>query len=170
MKTMGRRGEEEKRRRGKCKTRFLAVVIASFSLLVFSGCGPNPSIVNSGKTGTPPPVVGERPASTFEKDLEAMRTANFEYIYALRRTDGGKLDSEDKKFIRANSPDTNRNILSDDDKALLAGSNFPIPPERLKALQDRFDFQDYSAIPMPRPNNNVNSNVNAKDKRVVPVK
>jgi hypothetical protein len=148
------------RRRGEREIRIVGIVSVLCCSLLFIGCAPNPAIMKSGKSEpTPLPVTGERPVSDFEKDLEAMRTANFEFIYALRRKDGGKLDAEDKKFIRANSPDTNRNILTDDDKALISGSNFPLAPERLKALQDRFDFKDYSEVPMPVSDSNGNANV-----------
>jgi hypothetical protein len=125
------------------------------------GCGPNSTILNSRPDGQAP-INNERRVSTFEKDIEDMRTANFEYIFALRRKDGGKLESDDKKFIRENKPvEINRAVLSDDDKALIAGSHFPFPPANLKALQARFDFQDFSDHPNTQAGNvNVNANVN----------
>jgi hypothetical protein len=163
---MRRRGEEEKRRRGECRVRFLVVVIASFSFVVFSGCGPNPSIMNSrGSTQQTPAPAGERPVPTLEKEVEAMRTANFDYIFALRRKDGGKLDVEDKRFIKANAPDSNRYVTLDEDKTVIAGSNFPVAPERLRALRERFNFTDYSATPMPVTNGNTNSNANVNIKK-----
>lgn len=123
------------------------------------GCSPNSTILNSGAKPTPADTV--RPVNVFENDLETMRTANFDFIFVLRRKDGGKLDADDKKFIRMNSPEVaNRLILSDDDKALIAGSNYPFPPEKLKPLQERFDFQDFSKAANPGGQKNVNANTN----------
>jgi len=95
-----------------------------------------------------------------------MRTADFAYIFSLRRKDGGKLDSEDKRFIKANAPDSNRYVTLDEDKTVVAGSNFPVSPEKLKLLAERFDFKDYSENPMPLANSNANSNLNANVKKV----
>jgi len=123
------------------------------------GCSPNSTILNSGSK--PPPADTIRPVNVFENDLETMRTANFNFIFVLRRKDGAKLDADDKKFIRMNSPEVaNRLILSDDDKALIAGSNYPFPPEKLKPLQERFDFQDFSKAANTGGQKNVNANTN----------
>jgi hypothetical protein len=141
--------------------RLLFVCTGLFIAALGAGCGPNSSILNS-KPDAQAPINNERPVTSFEKDIEDMRTANFEYIFALRRKDGGKLDAEDKKFIRENKPlEINRAVLSDDDKALIAGSHFPFPPANLKALQARFDFRDFSDHPATQAGNaNVNVNVN----------
>ena len=129
------------------------------SCVLWPGCGPNSTILNSGSREQPSNAV--RPVNVFESDLETMRTANFNFIFVIRRKDGGKLDAEDKKFIRTNSPTVaNRIILSDDDKALIAGSNYPFPPEKLKPLQERFDFQDFSEAPNTGGQKNVNGNTN----------
>lgn len=135
---------------------FYGLVLLS---LLLAGCSANPTIMSSGKEPTPSNAV--RPIDVFESDLESMRTANFDFIFVIRRKDGEKLDAEDKKFIRNHSPAVaNRIILSDDDKALIAGSNFPFPPDKLKPLQDRFDFQDFSKPVNAAPPKNENANMN----------
>jgi hypothetical protein len=149
MKGMG-----DTRTRGRRGERLQGLMLFGLSLAVFlsSACSPNPSIANSGKDG-PAPVTGERPPSVFEKDLETLRTANIEYIFSLRRKDGGVMAAEDKRFIRENKKiEFNRILLTDDDKAIIAGSNYPFPPEMIKALQSRFDFQDYSTKPIETAN------------------
>ncbi len=89
----------------------------------------------------------ENKTADFESDLETMRTASFDYIFVFRRKDGGVLDSEDKKYLKANSPPvTNRFILSDGDKAVIAGSGYEFPPESLETLRMRFNVEDYSTI------------------------
>lgn len=131
----------------------LAIVLLGVS------CAANSSIANSGKT-TPTPVAPQK--SSFEQDLESVKVGDFKFIFVLRRKDGAKLDADDKKFVRTTAQDANRFVLSEEDKAIITGSNFPIAPEKMKALQDRFDFQDItgnSAAPA-----NVNSNTNKMGK------
>ena len=136
----------------------------SSALLIFVlfwlGCSANSTILNSGSKA-PAASNAVRPVDVFERDLEAMRTANFDFIFVIRRKDGGKLDAEDKKFIRANSSEVaNRIYLSDDDKALIAASNFPFPPDKIKPLQERFDYQDFSKPANEAAPKNVNANTN----------
>ncbi|CAN5365284.1 hypothetical protein BH20ACI1_BH20ACI1_01780 [soil metagenome] len=86
----------------------------------------------------------ENKVADFQSDLQTMRTAGFDYIFVFRRKDGGVFDAEDKAYLKANSPSvTNRFILSDDDKAVIAGSGYEFPTENLEALRKRFDVEDY---------------------------
>lgn len=136
---------------------FYGLVLLS---MLLAGCSANSTILNSGSKD-PGAANSIRPPDVFERDLEAMRTANYDFIFVIRRKDGGKLDAEDKKFIRNNSPAVaDRIYLSDDDKALIAASKFPFAPEKLKPLQDRFDFQDFSKPVNAAPPKNVNANMN----------
>lgn len=83
--------------------------------------------------------------SDFQRQLKAMRTADFDYIFAFRRKDGGIFTSEDKQFIKENSHyATNRFTLTKDEKAILAGSNFEFSEENLEALKERFEIEDFS--------------------------
>jgi hypothetical protein len=138
---------------------------AKFLLLLIGvsfvfACKPNSAILNSQRNSqtiaTPEKVV-----TTYERDLETMRTANFDTILVIRRKDGGALDAEDKSYIKMNSPvETNRFIVTDGEKAVIAGSKFRFPPENLKILQDRFAVENFSKPieeTMP-PNGNINSN------------
>ncbi len=88
--------------------------------------------------------TSENKQTEFESDLQTMKTANFEFIFVFRRKDSGKLDGEDKTFLKTNLPrDTNRVITSDDDKAVIAGSHFKFPTENLQILRIRFNVEDY---------------------------
>ncbi len=90
----------------------------------------------------------ENKQTGFERDLQTMKTANFEYIFVFRRKDGGAFDSEDRKYLRANSPpETNRFISADEGKAFIAGSKYKFPPEYLETLRLRFNIEDYSTPP-----------------------
>ena len=99
------------------------------------------------------PLETKKPAQTIEdevppfmRDLETMRTANFDYIYVFRRKDGGAFDAEDRKYLRANAPpETNRFVSTDEGKAFIAGSSYKFSPENLENLAKRFNVEDFSA-------------------------
>lgn len=106
-------------------------------------------------------VVEETKVSDFERDLQTMKTANFDYIFAFRRKDGGAFDSEDKKYLRANTPTgTNRFVSTDQGRAFIAGSTYVFSPENLEALRNRFAVEDYSKPEAERQNANQNTNTN----------
>ncbi len=134
----------------------------SFTLLfllsgLFTGCGANEGILLSGKE-TPSQInaASEKPA--FTKDLEAMRTAGFTFIYVLRRKDGGTLDTDDINVIKQHTVDTNRRVKSDNDRAVIIGSNYQLLENDLAALYDRFAVEIYSDEPPVSTNVNTNSN------------
>lgn len=119
---------------------------AAFCLLFFNlGCGPNQAVLNSKReVDTPPAVTVEKTPVSFESDLEAIR-ANFDYVYVFRRKDGGRLDSDDRKFMRALMPiETNRRRLTDDEKTVIVGSKNAFLPEKLMALANRFVVENHS--------------------------
>lgn len=123
---------------------FKLLTAAACCLLCFFAfaCQPNQEILKS--SATPKPPV-EQQQDTFEKALGEVRSADFTYIYVFRRKDGGKFDSVDKKYVKDFSPgETNRFVLTDEERAVIAGSNFPFPPESLEALRLRFAVEDYS--------------------------
>ncbi len=83
--------------------------------------------------------------SSFENDLQSMRNADFDFIYVFRRKDGGILDGEDKKYLKAYSPPaTNRFVLTDENKVAIAGSSYKFEPENLDNLQKRFAIENFS--------------------------
>lgn len=144
-----RRGEKAKRGRGAIFTLlFLAVAFAV-------GCGANDGILKSGKE-TPAPSNVQPTKSAFEEDLGSMRTADFSYVYVLRRKDGGKIDAEDRSVIKAQTTDANRRMSSDDDKAFIIGTNTQIPPKNMFVLMARFAVENYSPPPVANTNTNAN--------------
>jgi len=122
----------------------LFTVLAAF----VCSCAPNQRIVES--NGQWSNSEANRAAatpvrSTLEKDIEAMRTADFVFIYVIKRKDGGPLDAEDKKFASAVIPgEMNRRTVSDEGKAILIGSNFRMPDESRKLIEESFAFEDLS--------------------------
>ncbi len=106
-------------------------------------------------------VIEENNISDYERDLQTMKTANYDYIFAFRRKDGGTFDIEDQKYLRANTPPgTNRFVLTDEGRAFIAGSRYVFSPENLEALRNRFLVEDYSKPEAERQNTNQNTNAN----------
>jgi hypothetical protein len=88
-----------------------------------------------------------------------MRTANFDFILVLKRKDGGKIQQEDKSFVRVTTPNANRRSLAGGDTAIVIGSNSRVPPEIFKVLSDKFIVDDFST-PEAEVNSNVPANAN----------
>ena len=74
-----------------------------------------------------------------------MRTADFHYIYVFRRKDNTVFTNDDKLLLSSGMPmEINRRKLSDEGKALIVGSNFPMPKEDMKMLTDVFSLENLS--------------------------
>ena len=112
-----------------------------------AACGPNETILRSGSNVSESPAAAStaKPLSdSSEAEVENMRTADFEIILVLRRKDGGVMRSDDKAFIRGITASANRRSLVDSDRAVVIGSNAPVPADVLKQLNDRFNVQNFS--------------------------
>ena len=139
--------------KGRNNRRLGLVATSIVSVVLFGGCGPDQRILDSGKEK---PEQGQTTpqATTFESDMAAMRAAGFSFVHVLRRKDGGKLDTEDRSILRTNTADTNRRVVSDDDRAVIIGTNYKIPPENMKVLRDRFNVED---VVLPPETSNTNT-------------
>lgn len=84
------------------------------------------------------------PATEFEQKLKDVRDGHFQYVWVFRRLDGKAFTSEDSEILRTNAPKVVDWIGLDDKKTYIAGSNFPIAPQNLAALQKRYKIEDYS--------------------------
>jgi hypothetical protein len=135
------------------KTNFIPLLILA---LVGFSCA-NQTILNSSEPKSTPIPPSEQPKDSFERALRGVESGNFTYIFVLRRKDGAAFGGEDSKFIRANTPPgTNQFVLTDEDKTIIIGSNFPFSPENLKALGERFNIENYSKPQADEPNKNTN--------------
>jgi hypothetical protein len=125
-------------------------------LITIAACG-GPNFNKNNATGS---TENTMPKMTdLERDIKSMQTANFEYIYVFKRKDGGIFDAEDKTYLRNNIPgEVNRRIMSDEDKAFIAGSNYPFPEESMKSLKERFDIEDLSVSKDAEKNKNQSDN------------
>ena len=138
------------------KTNFIPLLILA---LVCFACA-NQTILNSSEPKRTPLPPSEQPKDSFEKALRGVESGNFTYIFVLRRKDGDKFVGEDSRYIRANTPPgTNQFVLTDEEKTIIIGSNFPFSPENLKALGERFNVEDYSKPEAEEPGENTNQAV-----------
>ncbi len=127
---------------------FFGVFLLAVIALLFGFACESPSLkkVNSSASSTQtnaPEAAAAKPS--LEDDLQTMRNANFDFIYVFRRKDGGALDGEDKKYLIAFAPAaTNRFVLTDENKAVIAGSSYKFEQENLDNLQKRFVIENFS--------------------------
>ncbi len=134
------------------KIDFIALLILA---LVSFSCA-NQTILNSQPKPVPIPPA-EQPKDSFERALRGVQSGDFTYILVLRRKGGEAFGGEDSKFIRANTPPgTNQFVLTDEDKTIIIGSNFPFSPENLKALGEQFNVENYSKPEAEEANKNTN--------------
>lgn len=84
------------------------------------------------------------PATEFEQKLKYVRDAHFQFVWVFRRLDGKEFTSEDSQILRTNAPKVVDWVGLDDKKTYIAGSNFPLEPANLAALQKRFKIEDMS--------------------------
>lgn len=109
-------------------------------------------------TPTPTPEATKTGDDSADK-LEYVQKGAFDFVYVFRRKDGGALDTEDRKYLRAFSPlETNYWVVTDDQKTAIAGSNYQFPPESLDALKKRFNVEDLSKPKNAKPEANSNAN------------
>jgi hypothetical protein len=124
--------------------RFFVILISAYAFLSF-GCGANDAVLRSGKeTPTPADAAAAERVETVDSEVAAMRTADFDFIFVVRRRDGGLIDADDKAALKLYTADTNRRVSSENGKAFVIGSNFAVPPANIAALYDRFAVEDYS--------------------------
>lgn len=133
------------------KIRTLLLILAvSLSLLV--SCQPSQRILEDSKRNTPPEPAqkdsaNQSPQEDFDSRLKSVQSGNFEFIYSFRRKDGGVFVGEDKRYLKENAPrDTNQWVLTTDETAVIAGSNYVFTPENLDALKKRFEITNHSII------------------------
>jgi len=84
------------------------------------------------------------PTTEFEQKLKVVRDAHFQYVWVFTRIDGRAFTPEDSQLLHTNAPKVVDWVGMDDKKKFIAGSNFPIEPPNLAALQKRFQIEDYS--------------------------
>src|SRR5215213_8072147 len=132
----------------KMKTTLTSLILLLCVVATTASCGPNRRILesaNGGNAGSEPVAVNSNTApamSSFEQDLNAMRTADFKFILVFRRKDGKELEPGDKELIGGAASQANRRRLSDEGKAVIIGSNFAFPTGAFARLTERFKMEN----------------------------
>ena len=147
-------------------TAFILSILVALMGDLASGCGANETVLKSGKET---PAANRTPAlANIEADIEEMRTADFDFIFVIRRKDGAPIDDADRAAIRAQTEEANRRISSENGKAVVVGSNFLLPGEKMRALYGRFAIENFSKPGAEAldsgANTNMTANSNAKPK------
>lgn len=141
------------------------LVVGLFAVFALA-CGPNERIMNSAKESESETealnrnVAAMPKTGTLERDVQAMRDADFNFIYVFKRKDGGTLDAGDKRFVAERTPpEVNRRRVGDTEKWIILGSNFRLEPAVLDEMKQRFVFEDYSkpASELPMNGNTANN-------------
>ena len=141
----------------KATSKFGSLMVA---VALVGSCSPNQRIVES--NGQWANQEANRAAATpvqntIDQEIESMRTADFIFIYVIRRKDAGTLNPEDREFASSVIPgQMNRRTVSTDGKAILVGSNFRMPEDERKLIEERFALEDLSREPDAQ-NQNINS-------------
>ncbi len=118
---------------GISKCAGIAVLLAL--ALIGGGCN---------RSGSQPDAARNK-LPAFERDLASVQRNNYQKVYVISRPDGGRLDAEDKAYLKTNMPiETTMRILTDEDRRLIVGTNFDLKPEHLDALNRRFRVEDYT--------------------------
>ena len=84
------------------------------------------------------------PATQFERDMKYVRDAHFVHVWIFSRKDGNELTKEDSQVLRTNAPKVVDWVTTDQNRKVVAGSNFDIDPQQMSVLQKRFKVEDYS--------------------------
>ncbi len=121
----------------------MATVVAVLMLTSFSACRrSNSSDDEKPDTSTYRPEA--TPATQFERDLKFIRDGHFSHVWVFSRKDGKELTKEDSDSLHTNAPKVVDWVTTDGNKKVIGGSNFPIEPANLAALEKRFKIEDYS--------------------------
>jgi hypothetical protein len=139
-------------------TNLIRTTSLSAAAFLVASCGANEGILKSGRETPSTNLAAPSTASAFEQDLASMQTADFRWVYVLRRKDGGVMDADDRSVIKLNTGEANRRMSSDSDKAFIIGTNTPIAPANMLKLYGRFSVEDHSPEPPPA---NVTGNSNS---------
>ena len=113
-----------------------AASLAFVSCLTLAACGGGGG--QQQKSAAPP-------KSDFERSLDTVRRGSYVKIYVIRRADGQPLAPEDKQYLRQNTPmETGMWVVTEDNRAAIAGAGFEFEPKHFEALSKRFTVEDYT--------------------------
>lgn len=114
--------------------------------LAMSGCNRNEGAPSP--TGTEaaasPAGASPSPQTEFERDLQYIRTSQFQHVWLIARKDGKKLDSDDSNFLKQNAPQVVDWVATNGGTKVFAGTNFDLELAGLNKIRQRFVVEDYT--------------------------
>lgn len=141
------------------------ILTAIFAAALAASCGgksaenQNAARGNSAAANADSASAAQTPQTPLESELSRLQRGNFRQIIAFSRKDGGKLSKEDIEYFREWAPteQINQRLKTDDDKYIVAGTNFVFTPEQMNALRSRFAVEDFTEkygrkLETPTPN------------------
>ncbi len=129
--------------------RKIKLVFACLVCFATFGAACNSEVKNDNSHVVTDEIAENRPVkkllSDFEEKLNYVRNGRFTYIFAFTRKDGKPFDSDTKEYVKKSSdPQTNQWIITEDEKTVIAGSNFRFQPNHFEALLKMFKVEDFS--------------------------
>jgi hypothetical protein len=125
--------------------RFIALIIVVTSAATsFTACRHRGASSDDETPDTSTYRPESTPATQFERDLKYIRDGHFTFVWIFSRKDGKELTGEDSEALRTNAPRVVDWVTTEQKKKVIAGSNFPLDPANMAALQKRFNIEDYS--------------------------
>ncbi len=120
----------------------IGLILGAFCLFSIS-CGSDSGIEDTNKT-TNSNANKTRVISEEERELQSLKTADFDFIYSLKRKDGDVFSPEDRQFLKQKTYRANRRTLTEDEKIIFIGTNYEIDKKDLQTIKERFEFEDFS--------------------------
>lgn len=121
---------------------FAIALLVTLLISALAGCKRTATEDQTPDTSTYRPE--STPATEFDQKLKIVRDGHFKYVWLFSKLDGKQFTSEDSEVLHTNAPKVVDWVKMEDMKRFFAGSNFPIDPPQLAALQKRFKIEDYS--------------------------
>jgi len=122
---------------------WISTVALTLTLSFLASCRRNVSSENE-TTDTSTYRPEATPATQFERDMKYVRDAHFVHVWIFSRKDGKELTKEDSGLLRMNAPKVVDWVTTDQNRKVIAGSNFDIDQPQMAGLQKRFKVEDYS--------------------------
>ena len=107
-------------------------------------CSPGTSFKPAVNSTLAQPTQQPAPRTAFERDLQFIRSGQFNHIWVFSRPDGKPLDKTDAAYLRANAPQVVDWVTTDEGKRVIAGTNFDLEQGSLPLLRKRFVVDDYT--------------------------
>ena len=122
----------------------VAIILAIAAGLSISGCHRAATSSDDETPGSSASSPAPTPATQFERDLKYVRDGHFAHVWIFSRKDGKPLVKEDSEVLRTNAPKVVDWVTTDQNRKVIAGSNFDLDTPQMAALQKRFKVEDYT--------------------------